>query len=66
MEGEHHKLERPPTFRELFDRTHKRKGTDDYVNESAHTIVTYERTMADRYARALSSQTWIWRPGSTQ
>ncbi|MQL89431.1 hypothetical protein Taro_022000 [Colocasia esculenta] len=37
----HHELERAPTFRELFDRTHKRKGTDDYE--------TYHRTMADRY-----------------
>ncbi|MQL73335.1 hypothetical protein Taro_005685 [Colocasia esculenta] len=46
-----HNLERAPTFRELFDRTHKRKGTDDYVSESARTIVeTYDRTMADRYA----------------
>ncbi|MQL88309.1 hypothetical protein Taro_020859 [Colocasia esculenta] len=35
----HHDLERAPTFRELFDRTHKRKGTDDYVTESARTIV---------------------------
>ncbi|MQM21013.1 hypothetical protein Taro_054043 [Colocasia esculenta] len=34
----HHELERAPTFRELFDRTHKRKGTDDYVSESARTI----------------------------
>ncbi|MQM08183.1 hypothetical protein Taro_041036 [Colocasia esculenta] len=48
----HHELERAPTFRELFDRTHKRKGmTDDYVSESARTIAeTYDRTMADRYA----------------
>ncbi|MQL87593.1 hypothetical protein Taro_020131, partial [Colocasia esculenta] len=46
----HHKLERAPTFRELFDRTHKRKGTDDYVSENARTIAeTYDRTMADRY-----------------
>ncbi|MQM09619.1 hypothetical protein Taro_042494 [Colocasia esculenta] len=29
----HHELERAPTFRELFDQTHKRKGTDDYVSE---------------------------------
>ncbi|MQL93470.1 hypothetical protein Taro_026111 [Colocasia esculenta] len=35
----HHELERAPTFRELFDRTHKRKGTDDYVSESTRTIV---------------------------
>ncbi|MQM09014.1 hypothetical protein Taro_041875, partial [Colocasia esculenta] len=47
----HHDLERAPTFRELFDRTHKRKGTDDYVTESARTIAeTYDRTMAERYA----------------
>ncbi|MQL83196.1 hypothetical protein Taro_015687 [Colocasia esculenta] len=26
-------LERAPTFCELFDRTDKRKGTDDYVSE---------------------------------
>ncbi|MQM15033.1 hypothetical protein Taro_047969 [Colocasia esculenta] len=46
-----HELERAPTFRELFDRTHKRKGTDDYVSESARTIIeTYDRTMIDRYA----------------
>ncbi|MQL79925.1 hypothetical protein Taro_012376 [Colocasia esculenta] len=34
----HHELERAPTFRELFDRTHKRKGTDDYVSKSARMI----------------------------
>ncbi|MQM20125.1 hypothetical protein Taro_053139 [Colocasia esculenta] len=46
-----HELERAPTFRELFDLTHKRKGTDDYVSESARTITeTYDRTMADRYS----------------
>ncbi|MQL82748.1 hypothetical protein Taro_015219 [Colocasia esculenta] len=45
-----HELERTPTFRELFDQTHKRKGTNDYVSESARTIAeTYDRTMADRY-----------------
>ncbi|MQL87766.1 hypothetical protein Taro_020310 [Colocasia esculenta] len=43
-------LERAPAFRELFDRTHKRKETDDYVSESARTISTYDRTMADHYA----------------
>ncbi|MQL89981.1 hypothetical protein Taro_022569 [Colocasia esculenta] len=49
--GPCHELERAPTFRELFDRTHKRKGTDDYVSESARTIVeTYDRTMTNRNA----------------
>ncbi|MQM03942.1 hypothetical protein Taro_036731 [Colocasia esculenta] len=46
-----HELDRAPTFRELFDQTHKRKRTDNYVSESARTIAeTYDRTMADRYA----------------
>ncbi|MQL74409.1 hypothetical protein Taro_006779, partial [Colocasia esculenta] len=61
----HHELERAPTFRELFDRTHKRKGTDDYVSESAHTIAeTYDRTMADRYVEGtpqpdLDPEAWV-------
>ncbi|MQM12834.1 hypothetical protein Taro_045755 [Colocasia esculenta] len=61
----HHEFERAPTFRELFDRTHKRKGTDDYVSESARTIAeTYDRTMAERYAEGtpqpdLDPEAWV-------
>ncbi|MQL68076.1 hypothetical protein Taro_000346 [Colocasia esculenta] len=59
----HHELEHAPTFRELFDRTHKRKGTDDYVSESARTIAeTYDMTMADRYAEGtldLDPEAWV-------
>ncbi|MQM02944.1 hypothetical protein Taro_035708, partial [Colocasia esculenta] len=61
----HHELERAPTLRELFDRTHKRKGTDDYVSESARTIVeTYDRMMAERYAEGtpqpdLDPEAWV-------
>ncbi|MQL85267.1 hypothetical protein Taro_017787 [Colocasia esculenta] len=61
----HLELERAPTFRELFDRTHKRKGTDDYVSESARTIAeTYDRTMADRYTKGtpqpdLDPEAWV-------
>ncbi|MQM11171.1 hypothetical protein Taro_044075, partial [Colocasia esculenta] len=46
-----HELERARTFCELFDWTHKHKGTNDYVSESSHTIAkTYDKTMVDRYA----------------
>ncbi|MQM19425.1 hypothetical protein Taro_052428 [Colocasia esculenta] len=61
----HHELERAPTFRELFHQTHKRKGTDDYVSESARTIAeTYDKTMADRYAEGtpqpdLDLEAWV-------
>ncbi|MQM17699.1 hypothetical protein Taro_050675, partial [Colocasia esculenta] len=60
-----HELEHAPTFRELFDRTHMRKGTDDYVSESAHMIAeTYDRMMADRYAEGtpqpyLDPEAWV-------
>ncbi|MQM16436.1 hypothetical protein Taro_049393, partial [Colocasia esculenta] len=63
--GPHHEFERAPTFRELFDRTHQRKGTDDYVSESARTIAeTYDRTMAERYAEGtpqpdLDPEAWV-------
>ncbi|MQM23260.1 hypothetical protein Taro_056323, partial [Colocasia esculenta] len=52
-------------FHELFDWTHKRKGTNDYVNKSARTIAeTYDRTMADRYAEGtpqpdLDPEAWV-------
>ncbi|MQL89855.1 hypothetical protein Taro_022444, partial [Colocasia esculenta] len=61
----HHELKCAPTFRELFDQTHKRKGTDDYVNESACMITeTNERTMANRYAEGtpppdLDPEVWV-------
>ncbi|MQL74555.1 hypothetical protein Taro_006927, partial [Colocasia esculenta] len=61
----HHELERAPTFRDLFDQTHKQKGTDDYVSESARTIAeTYDRTMADRFAEGtpqpyLDLEAWV-------
>ncbi|MQM18087.1 hypothetical protein Taro_051073 [Colocasia esculenta] len=60
-----HELERAPTFRELFDRTHKRNGTYDYVNESARTIAeTYDKMMEDRYAEGtpqpdLDLEAWV-------
>ncbi|MQM13257.1 hypothetical protein Taro_046185, partial [Colocasia esculenta] len=64
-EKNHHELERAPTFRELFDQTHKRKGADEYVSESARTIAeTYDRTMAERYAEGtpqpeLDPEAWV-------
>ncbi|MQM19797.1 hypothetical protein Taro_052806 [Colocasia esculenta] len=59
-----YELERAPTFCELFDRTHKRKGTDDYVSESARMIVNYDRRMADRYVEGtpqpdLDPEAWV-------
>ncbi|MQL97874.1 hypothetical protein Taro_030566 [Colocasia esculenta] len=68
----HHELERAPTFCELFDRTHKRKGTDDYVSDNARTIVeTYDRMMADSYAEGtpqpyLDLEVWVDAAGGSR
>ncbi|MQL68763.1 hypothetical protein Taro_001074 [Colocasia esculenta] len=50
-----HELEFAPTFRDLFDRTHKRKGTDDYrvaernkQNRSTQSM-TYRRDRTSHY-----------------
>ncbi|MQL92168.1 hypothetical protein Taro_024788 [Colocasia esculenta] len=70
--GPSHELARPPIFRELFDRTHKRKGTDDYVSESARAIVeTYDRTIAERYVEGtpqpdLDPEAWVDAAGGSR
>ncbi|MQL82988.1 hypothetical protein Taro_015466, partial [Colocasia esculenta] len=65
--GPHHEFERAPTFRELFNQTHKRNGTDDYVSESARTIAeTYDRTMAERYVEGTPQPYLDPEAGSTQ
>ncbi|MQL92711.1 hypothetical protein Taro_025342, partial [Colocasia esculenta] len=33
-------LKRPPQFHELFDQTHKKRGTDDYISEKAQEIAS--------------------------
>ncbi|MQM21272.1 hypothetical protein Taro_054309 [Colocasia esculenta] len=41
-------LKRPPQFQELFDETHKKKGTNDYISENAWEE-SYCRGMDERY-----------------
>ncbi|MQL99230.1 hypothetical protein Taro_031953 [Colocasia esculenta] len=43
-------LKWPPQFQELFDETHKKKGTNDYISEKAREVVeSYSRGMDERY-----------------
>ncbi|MQM13336.1 hypothetical protein Taro_046262 [Colocasia esculenta] len=32
-------LKRPPTFQEVFDKTHKKKGMDQYISDIAWEVV---------------------------
>ncbi|MQM03015.1 hypothetical protein Taro_035790 [Colocasia esculenta] len=42
-------LKWPPQFQELFDQTHKKKGTDDYISQKAREVALYSRGMDERY-----------------
>ncbi|MQL71388.1 hypothetical protein Taro_003712 [Colocasia esculenta] len=43
-------LKQPPQFQELFDETHKKKETNDYISEKAREIAeSYSRGMDERY-----------------
>ncbi|MQL76392.1 hypothetical protein Taro_008792 [Colocasia esculenta] len=43
-------LKRPPQFQELFDETHKKKWTNDYISENAWEVAeSYSRGMDERY-----------------
>ncbi|MQM17669.1 hypothetical protein Taro_050643 [Colocasia esculenta] len=58
------RLKRPPQFQELFDQTHKKKGTDDYISEKAREVVeSYIRGMDERYgddSQSLELDPDIW------
>ncbi|MQL87220.1 hypothetical protein Taro_019755 [Colocasia esculenta] len=41
-------LKRPPTFQEVFDKTHKKKGTDQYISDRAREE-SYSQQMIEKY-----------------
>ncbi|MQL83720.1 hypothetical protein Taro_016214 [Colocasia esculenta] len=54
-------LKRPPTFQEVFDKTHKKKGTDQYISDKAREVAinitlsfflleSYSQHMTEKYA----------------
>ncbi|MQM17981.1 hypothetical protein Taro_050965 [Colocasia esculenta] len=43
-------LKRPPTFSEVFDRTHKKKETDLYISDRAREVAeSYSQQMTEKY-----------------
>ncbi|MQM08014.1 hypothetical protein Taro_040865 [Colocasia esculenta] len=49
-------LQRPPSFRKVFERTHKRKGTDVFVNKITRSIAeSYDKHMTKKYAEDMSN-----------
>ncbi|MQL95576.1 hypothetical protein Taro_028245 [Colocasia esculenta] len=42
---------RPPTFQEVFDKTHKKKRTDQYISDRAREVAeSYSQQMTEKYA----------------
>ncbi|MQL79167.1 hypothetical protein Taro_011607 [Colocasia esculenta] len=40
-----------PTFQEVFDKTHKKKGTDQYISNRAQEVAeSYSQQMIEKYA----------------
>ncbi|MQL78610.1 hypothetical protein Taro_011034, partial [Colocasia esculenta] len=43
-------LKRPSTFQEAFDKTHKKKGTDQYISDRAREVAeSYSQQMTETY-----------------
>ncbi|MQM00330.1 hypothetical protein Taro_033068 [Colocasia esculenta] len=63
-------LKRPPTFQEVFDKTHKKKGTDQYISDRAREVVeSYSQHMTEKYTGEeeqpqLDPEVWVAASGA--
>ncbi|MQM17808.1 hypothetical protein Taro_050784 [Colocasia esculenta] len=63
-------LKRPSTFQEVFDKTHKKKGTDQYISDRVREVVeSYNQHMTEKYAREeeqpqLDPEVWVATSGA--
>ncbi|MQL87458.1 hypothetical protein Taro_019996 [Colocasia esculenta] len=64
------KLKRPSTFQEVFDKTHKKKGTDEYISDRAREVAeSYSQQMTEKYSREeeqpqLDPEVWVAASGA--
>ncbi|MQL94915.1 hypothetical protein Taro_027577 [Colocasia esculenta] len=63
-------LKRPPTFQEVFDKTHKKKGIDQYISDRAREVAeSYSQQMTEKYAGEeeqpqLDREVWVAASGA--
>ncbi|MQM22186.1 hypothetical protein Taro_055234, partial [Colocasia esculenta] len=60
---------RPPTFQEVFDKTHKKKWTDQYISDRAQEVAeSYSQQVTEKYAGEeqpqLDSEVWVAASGA--
>ncbi|MQM18745.1 hypothetical protein Taro_051740 [Colocasia esculenta] len=59
-----------PTFQEVFDKTHKKKGTDQYISDRAREVAeSYSQQMTEKYAGEdekpqLDPEVWVAASGA--
>ncbi|MQM19166.1 hypothetical protein Taro_052167 [Colocasia esculenta] len=63
-------LKQPPTFHEVFDKTHKKKGTDQYISDRAREVAESDsQQMIEKYAKEeeqpqLDPEVWVAASGA--
>ncbi|MQM14249.1 hypothetical protein Taro_047178 [Colocasia esculenta] len=63
-------LKRPPTFQEVFDKTHKKKETDQYISDRAREVAeSYSQQMTEKYTGEeeklqLDPEVWVAASGA--
>ncbi|MQM04855.1 hypothetical protein Taro_037660 [Colocasia esculenta] len=63
-------LKRLPTFQEVLDKTHKKKGTDQYISDRAREVAeSYSQQMTEKYAGEdeqpqLDPEVWVAASGA--
>ncbi|MQL81835.1 hypothetical protein Taro_014299 [Colocasia esculenta] len=63
-------LKQPPTFQEVFDKTHKKKGTDQYISDRAREVAeSYSQQMTEKYVGEeeqlqLDPEVWVAASGA--
>ncbi|MQM13823.1 hypothetical protein Taro_046749 [Colocasia esculenta] len=63
-------LKRPLTFQEVFDKTHKKKGTDQYISDRAQEVAeSYSQKMTEKYVGEaeqpqLDPEVWVAASGA--
>ncbi|MQM22132.1 hypothetical protein Taro_055181, partial [Colocasia esculenta] len=67
QEGEEKELKWPPTFQKAFDKTHKKKGMDQYISNRGREVAeSYSQQMTEKYVGeeeqpSLDPEGVIWR-----
>ncbi|MQM22781.1 hypothetical protein Taro_055838, partial [Colocasia esculenta] len=57
-------LKRPPTFQEVFDKTHKNKGMDQYISDRAREVAMAEKYAGEEEQPQLDLEVWVAASGA--